>query len=53
MVAVVPTLGRVVAAIGTEHPAATEADLERDIVDRRVTGGEEARDQARVIGRGG
>ena len=53
MVAVVPTLCRVIATIGTEHPAATETDLERDVVDRRVTGGDEARDQTRIIGRGG
>ena len=51
MVAVVPTLSRVVATIGTEHPAATEADLERDVVDRRVAGGDETRDQTQIIGR--
>ncbi len=50
---VVPTLGCIIAAPWAEHLPTAEADLERDLVDQRVTAGHEAGHQPRIVGRRG
>ena len=52
VVAVMPALRGVVTSERTEHLLAAEADLERDVVDQRVTGRGVARCQPRVVNGG-
>ena len=49
MVAVMPALGGVIATIGAQHPAATEADLEGNLIDRGVAGRHVTGHQPRVV----
>ena len=52
MIAVMPTLRRILAPVGTEHPAPAQAELHGHVVNHRITGAHEARDQAGSSGSG-
>ena len=51
--ALVPTLGRLDAAKTAEHPNPAEPDLDGQLLDRRIVGGDVGRHQPRVVDSGG